>query len=486
MQTHPRNFLTTALIVLGFGSSLWGQAMPQNFISVTPCRIADTRTDHGGAGPIPGGTYRNFTIAGACNIPSSATAFSLNVTALPNPSGSSLLYLSVLPAPATTPSGPPASSTLNDPSGTIVANAAIVPSGVNGAVTVYVSSTSDVILDIDGYFADQTNSSTEATSLGTGALTSNTGTGNTAIGYQALVNPTGSANTATGYKSLNLNSSGGSNTAYGYQALQVNTTGSSNSAFGVDALMSTSSGGSNTGVGEDALFQNSTGSGNTALGANALSALFTGDNNTAIGAGSYFSLNQGSGNIGLGLQAGGQVMFGSNNIEIGNQGFPDDNGVIRIGVPGNQSKAVVAGIYGTTIDSGAAVLVDSNGQLGTLNSSIRFKEDVHDMADSTDALMQLRPVEFRYKRPAADGTKPVQFGLIAEEVAKVYPELVVRGTGGQIDSVKYHELPAMLLNEIQKQHRTIADQQDRIQSLKTEQESMKAVIESLRAAVFNK
>jgi hypothetical protein len=113
------------------------------------------------------------------------------------------------------------------------------------------------------------------------------------------------------------------------------------------------------------------------------------------------------------------------------------------------------------------VIVNSSGRLGVQSSSIRYKEDVHDIADGSDALMRLRPVAFRYKQPDDDGTKPLQFGLVAEEVAEVYPELVVRGKDGAVDTVQYHQLPAMLLNELQKQHRTIEQLQQEITELRS-------------------
>ncbi len=460
MQITARGQILAALLVLGLAQLLNGQANPQNFVSVTPCRIADTRTSNGGAGPIPAGAYRNFTIAGLCGVPSTAAAFSLNVTAVPP---GALTFLSVLPAASSSPSGPPSSSTLNDPLGTIVANAAIVPDGNGGAITIYVSNRSDVILDIDGYFVDQTNSSTQNTALGTQAGGS-TGTFNTAVGYEALPSGSGDNNTATGYESLQENTTGQSNTAFGRWALQGNTTGSFNTALGADTL-----------------FDNGSGSQNVALGYGAGSSPYADSNPNGITAVGYDALYEdgGSYNIGLGWNAGLYVSSGSYNIEIGNEGTAGDNGIIRVGTAGTQTSTFIAGIYGATAGSGATVIVNSNGQLGTVNSSLRFKENVRDMADGSDALMQLRPVEFQYKQPEPDGTKPLQFGLVAEEVAKVYPELVVRGKDGQVDSVQYHQLPAMLLNEIQKQHRTIEE-------LKATNSCLEAEMKELRALLVSK
>ncbi len=158
------------LIVSGL-SAFKSQAqspMPQNFVSVTPCRLVDTRTSSGGSGVVPARTYQNFTVAGICGIPSSASAYSLNVT----PNGTVRVFTVCLCAACTssTPSGPPSSSTLNDPSGTIIANAAVVSARANGAVAVFVSDSSNVILDVDGYFVTESSTSTGNTALGPARL----------------------------------------------------------------------------------------------------------------------------------------------------------------------------------------------------------------------------------------------------------------------------------------------------------------------------
>jgi hypothetical protein len=157
---------------------------------------------------------------------------------------------------------------------------------------------------------------------------------------------------------------------------------------------------------------------------------------------------------------------GSYNIEIGNPGTPTDSNVVRIGTPGEQMSTFIAGINNSTI-VGSAVLVNSSGQLGVLLSSQRYKEDIRDIGTASDALMRLRPVTFHYKRAAEDGRKPLNYGLIAEEVAKIYPELVVYGDHGQIESVQYHQLPALLLNALQKQHQTIQQLEERLARLES-------------------
>jgi trimeric autotransporter adhesin len=181
---------------------------------------------------------------------------------------------------------------------------------------------------------------------------------------------------------------------------------------------------------------------------------------------------------------------GSNNIEIGNEGSSGDSDAIRIGTPGTQTSFYAAGIDGVTVSSGVEVFINSSGQLGTVNSSLRFKEDVHDMGDASSAIFRLRPVTYRYKQPYADGSKPIDYGLIAEEVAEVYPDLVVKGADGKIQTVQYQKLTPMLLNELQKQHqlveqmgKTITQQQETIRLLKTQQTETVQLLEKRLAAL---
>jgi acetyltransferase-like isoleucine patch superfamily enzyme len=169
------------------------------------------------------------------------------------------------------------------------------------------------------------------------------------------------------------------------------------------------------------------GSSNTASGYFALLYNTTGSNNTASGYGALY-LNTGSNNIALGYEAGVNVTTGSDNIEIGNEGATGDNKVIKIGT--NQKKTIIAGIYSNTAISGLAVVIGSNGELGTVSSSERFKTAIAPMRSNTAKLLDLRPVTFHYK---ADPQGTLRYGLIAEEVAKVYPELVVRDEKGRID-----------------------------------------------------
>jgi hypothetical protein len=264
----------------------------------------------------------------------------------------------------------------------------------------------------------------------------------------------GTDNVALGL-ALQGNTTGSDNTAAGFGALLSNTTGMGNTAIGSNALESNSTGTYNTAVGNYAMFFGGAGaSNNTAIGANAL-VYTAGTGNAALGEGALIGATTGNNNIAIGYQAGQAVTTTSNNIHIGNSGAATDSGTIRIGTAGTQTSAFVAGIYNSNV-SGAAVQVNSNGQLGIVSSSRRYKEDIQDMGDASDGLLQLRPVTFRYKKAYEDGSKPVQYGLVAEEVAEVYPDLVARSADGQVETVKYQVLDPMLLNELQKQHATIA------------------------------
>jgi trimeric autotransporter adhesin len=304
------------------------------------------------------------------------------------------------------------------------------------------------------------------TAAGYGALGSNTaGNYNTATGYSSLYsNTTGNYNTATGYLALQNSTTGNNNTATGWNALGANAnTGSNNTASGVFALGYNTTGNSSTATGHNALNDNTTGNYNTATGDSALAANTTGSNDTAVG---YQALmnTTGSSNIALGAGAGSAVVGGSNNIDIGSTGASGDNAVINIGTVGHQTSAYFAGISNSNV-SGAAVLVNSNGQLGVAASSRRYKEDIQDMGAASDGLMRLRPVTFRYKKPFTDGSQPMQYGLIAEEVAEVYPDLVARSADGQIETVKYQLLDPMLLNELQKQKEQIRSLEERLAKL---------------------
>jgi hypothetical protein len=303
------------------------------------------------------------------------------------------------------------------------------------------------------------------TATGSFALQSNTtGFGNTAVGNGALqANTDGFGNTAAGASSLQSNTTGFSNTAAGDFALFANTSGNNNMAAGTDALTSNTTGFFNTAVGVEALQSNSTGFGNTAVGFQALQAS-TGNDNTAVGHLSLYG-STGLGNIGIGDGAGYNLTMGGANIDIGNLGDSADDEVIRIGVQGTQTATFMAGIRNGIGDgSGVAVYVDSSGQLSPTVSSARYKDDIRDMGDSTKGLMKLRPVRFRYKK-GIDPSGLEQYGLVAEEVAKVYPDLVVYDDDGRPRMVRYHFVNAMLLNEVQRQQRELGAQRRQIKAL---------------------
>jgi hypothetical protein len=304
----------------------------------------------------------------------------------------------------------------------------------------------------------------------------NVGTKNTALGLSALSSSSGGSNTALGFDALASNTSGNNNTAMGVNALLSNTDGIKNTAVGVDALSSnTTGGGANTAVGFQTMTGNTTGEFNTALGIDALSSNIDGGDNTALGADALTSSSHGGGNtavgvlalaannngfdnIALGRNAGFNAAASSDSIFIGNQGSSGDTATLKIGTQGTQTTAFMAGISGVNIGNSVAVVVNGNGQLGVVASSRRYKQDIQPMGDASATLMKLRPVTFRYKKAYANGDTSIQYGLIAEEVAEAFPHLAVFNKGGQPETVKYHLLPALLLNEYQRQQKTIAAQ----------------------------
>jgi hypothetical protein len=303
------------------------------------------------------------------------------------------------------------------------------------------------------------------TATGSSSLALNTtGSQNTATGRNALFrNTTGISNTATGYLALYLNTTGFWNTATGMNALASNTTGAYNTAAGMNSLTSNTTGFWNTASGWSALRKNTTGDYNTANGYRALYYNTTGESNTASGWGALYKNATGVHNIAVGFEAGTNTT-GSHNILIGHAGVSGESGTIRIGEASpTHDRAFIAGIRGITTGNAdaVAVVIDSAGQLGTVSSSARYKEDIEPMAMRSVALGSLRPVTFRYKRAHTDGSKPLQYGLIAEEVAEVFPELVVFDAEGRPETVRYHWLSSLLLNEFQKlstRHEKVAQQ----------------------------
>jgi trimeric autotransporter adhesin len=268
---------------------------------------------------------------------------------------------------------------------------------------------------------------------------------NTAEGQTALLGlTTGRFNTAVGYLSLLSDGSGSYNTAIGAGTLLANTA-DENTATGAGALLSNTAGFGNTANGAFALFNNTTGAGNTACGEHALY------NNTS-----------GGNNIALGQLAGSNVTTTINNIDIGNSGVASESNTIRIGTSGIHTFTFISGIHGTHTMIGDAipVLIDSNNQLGTTSSSRRFKKEIKPMDTTSEGVLALKPVTFQYK---SDKTNTPQFGLIAEDVAAVNSDLIVRDSDGKPYTVRYDAVNAMLLNEFLKEHRKVEEQERKVQ-----------------------
>jgi hypothetical protein len=275
---------------------------------------------------------------------------------------------------------------------------------------------------------------------------------------------------------MSANRQGAENTAIGYNALSSMDLGLQNVAAGNQAMGLTTTGSYNVAIGDRAMFYNTTGLTNTAIGKNALVLNSSGGSNVAIGFNALSQLTVGERNLALGSGAGSDIRVAdSNNVDIEHTGVAGDTGVIRIGTPGRHTSFFAAGIRGVTsgVSDAVSVLIDSNGQLGTVNSSRRYKEDIQDMGDASSGLMKLRPVTFRYAQPYADGSKPIDYGLIAEEVEAVYPDLVAHLADGQVETVQYQKINAMLLNEVQKQQRAV-------QALNAQIAAQRAAIELLK------
>jgi len=481
---------TTLLLALTLGLAGRVTAQPnsgQELIPLPPCRVADTRDPSypAGYGPpaLTGGASRNFVIAGQCGGPSTATAVSFNFTVVDatGPTG----FLTVYPAGAPLPTA--ALMQFGPGQSTVVSNPANALLGQGGAISAYASNsggTVQLIINVYGYYADVEELPGFNTAVGFNALLNNTtGGSNTAMGYQALLNnttggantaiggralrnnTTGELNTAIGAEALTSNTTASYNTAIGFRALYHDTTGAQNAAMGYQALLNNTTGDLNTAMGAQALANNVTGMNNTAVGWGALTANTTGHNNTSIGTTAHYYLNGGSGNVALGVDAGINVTSGSNNIHIGNDGFVVDSGIIRIGTPGTHVSTVIAGIANANASSGTTVFINGSGQLGTFTSAARFKEGIEPVGEDSRRLLALRPVRFRYKPAYDDPTRPLQYGLVAEEVAQAFPELVYPDSDGAPYSVRYHLLSVLLLNELQRQQRELDELRAQVRAL---------------------
>ena len=365
-----------------------------------------------------------------------------------------------------------------------------------GAATLFSNTTGEANV-ADGAFAllNNTTGSDNTASGAEALLTNKTGRGNTAAGAQALFsndgdptnneasfnsafgnnalssNTTGYANSAFGSGALDLNNSGSFNTACGFLALGGSfalgdgaiPTGNENTAIGAFSLSGNIQGFQNTAVGYEALLNNTNGSDNTAVGPEALSLNAAGSFNTALGHQALVNNNTGSGNVGVGENAGVNVTTASNVICIGTIGGENiDNTCYIANIYSNAQP-----VNGTDPDY---VTIASNGKLGRSNlngSSRRFKHDIHPMDKASEVVFALKPVRFRYNKEY-DTSQRLSFGLIAEEVAEVAPDLVGRNKRGEPDSVRYEQINAMLLNEFLKAHRTMGAQQEQIEALTAE------------------
>jgi trimeric autotransporter adhesin len=266
---------------------------------------------------------------------------------------------------------------------------------------------------------------------------------------------------------------GANNTFAGTGAGNATVAGDGNVAFGRNALPAVTTGIWNASTGYRSMLLNQGGSFNTANGLEALANNVSGSNNTAVGVRALLNSNAGN-NIAIGANAGSSLTSGGGNIAIDHVGVAAEANTIRIGT--GQTRAFVAGISGITSSGGVQVFINSAGQLGTLTSSARFKENIASMDDASADLMRLNPVTFNYLDGQDDGQKLTQYGLIAEEVAEVYPDLVVKTPDGKAETVRYHFLTPMLLNEVQKQQRKLQSQAETIDALKQELRAIRALL----------
>jgi Chaperone of endosialidase len=316
------------------------------------------------------------------------------------------------------------------------------------------------------------------TAIGTFSLFSvTTGNFNTAVGAGSLDLNLGDSNTATGAAALLFNTTGTENTAVGTAALEFNGTGSNDTAIGNNALFSNTTGDDNTATGAGALFTNTIGFDNTANGFDALAFNTTGDHNTAIGFDALVSNTTGSANTAIGSAALANST-GIGNIALGASsglGVTTANNVIVIGTGGSNvvGSCFIGNIRGVTTAVGDAipVVIDSHFQLGTMSSSRRFKKEIRAMDKSSEAILAFKPVTFHYTN---DKTDTPQFGLIAEDVAEVNPDLVVRDEKGEIYTVRYDAVNAMLLNEFLKEHRKVEELQASIAQQRKDSETTAA------------
>src|SRR6266480_4551992 len=333
---------------------------------------------------------------------------------------------------------------------------------------------SNTAIGLDPLFSNTTGSNNTANGFAV-LLNNTTGFDNTANGFQALEdNMTGSLNTANGAATLQNNTTGSFNTANGIVALFSNTTGSNNTADSTQALNENTTGIKNTADGFQALFSNTTGNQNTADGDIVLFHNTTGNFNTASGAHTLLNNTTGSFNIALGVNAGDNLTIGNNNIDIGNRGVAGESATARIGTAGSQTRTFIAGVSGVAV-AGSTLVVNGSRQLGIAASSERFKDEIKPMNKASEAILALQPVTFRYKKNIDPDHGP-QFGLVAEEVARVNPDLVARDAKSDVYTVRYEAVNAMLLNEFLKEHRKVQEQDVTIAQVRSTAAKQEATI----------
>jgi hypothetical protein len=472
VPAHKGGMREEAIVREAAASSTLG--VPAVFVAMTPCRVVDTRNANG---PFGGPAFAASEIrtipmpTSACTIPATAVAYSLNIAVVPV--GTTMRWLTAWD----TGDPQPNASTLNDKAGLITSNSAVVPAGTGGSINVFVTDATNVIVDINGYYAMPSSLPLTGTAAAPALTFADTTTGLYSDTARTVSIATGGTSRLTvrsdgdlelpgsirKHGTLFLHNIGINSVAVGLNALS-NGSGVENTAAGVAALFSNTTGCCNTAAGSNSLGSNTSGAFNTAVGVGALLANTSGGSNTAMGVAAFHGLTTGSNNTAVGQFAGNNATTGSYNVYIANQGAVADTNIIRIG-DSNQTQTFIAGIRGVTTGNADAipVVIDSNGQLGTASSSRRVKRDIHDMRDTTGTIMGLHPVEFRYTAHGPDA--PIQFGLIAEEVAETAPDLVAHNAKGEIETVYYDKVNAMLLNQVQTQQRLIERLESRIVEL---------------------
>ncbi len=305
-------------------------------------------------------------------------------------------------------------------------------------------------------------------------LSNTTANDNSFFGYFAGQSSTGVNNSFFGSSAGAANTSGTNNSFFGQSAEAANTIAQNNAFFGYGAGASSTTGGVNCFFGSLAGQENTTGVANAFFGTSA-GLINTGSNNTFLGFTAGNANTTGTSNTAIGVSAGTNLTTGSNNIDIGHPGVAAESNTIRIGIQGTQTQTFIAGISGATASGGAAVFVNSNGQFGTVTSSKRFKDNIQTMDKASEAVLALRPVTFQYKKELDPRALP-QFGLVAEEVNAVNPDLVVRDEKGEIYTVRYEAVNAMLLNEFLKEHRKNEALQKRVETLEQRLDALAAQV----------